>query len=233
MANSGDAMISPPDLGNDGPRFNGMPLSTLVMLAAGLAVLFGLLALVILTSRGDSEGPLPPICLPVTLNEAAGAVNSGLVSRVHVLTETGNAARGPLAVTLDLADGNCRELPKGVQGQDDFFRLVGVVTVYNQTRANEQQRVNILWEAQSNIPGDLLTMPTATPVPATETPAPPTEMPPTETPVPASATSVPPTATAVPPTATMVPPTATAVPPTATRVPPTATQVPASGTPAA
>ena len=230
MAKSNDAMISPPDLGNDGPRFNGMPLSAIIMLAAGLAVLGGLLALVVMTGRGDNESPLPPICLPVTLEEASSAVNGGLVSRVHVLTETGNAARGPLAVTLDLADGNCRELPKGVQGQDDFYRLVGVVTVFNQTRASEAQRVNVLWEAQSNIPGDLLMIPTETPLPPTETPIPPTATieAPTATAVPPTPTEVPPTETPIPPTATPEPPTATAVPPTETPLPPTEA---AAGTP--
>lgn len=216
----------------------GRPLSVYLVLAAGLAVLVGLLTLVVLTSRSD-DGPRPPICLPVTVVEAEAAVNAGGVERVNILTEQGKPEVGPLAVTLDLSDpagGNrCRELPKGVQGQDDFYRLIGVVTVYNQTRAGEQ-RIALIWEEQGDIPRELLTTPTATPEPtATATPAPTATPEPTAT---ATATATPepatptPTATASPtstrtPTATATPrPTATPAPTataTATAAPPTAT----------
>ncbi|MCC6313051.1 MAG: hypothetical protein IT337_03490 [Thermomicrobiales bacterium] len=196
----------------------GRPLSVYLVLAAGLVVLLGLLALVYVTGRGDSEGPKPPICLPVTLAEAEAAVNRGLVERVNVLTMRESPEIGPLAITLDLVGGNCRELPKGVRTQGDLYRLIGVVTVYNQTRAGEQ-RIALLWEEQADIPSDLLATPSPT---ASPTPTP------TATPIPTA--TAPATSTAIPtatpaPTATPVPPTATPAP-TATPRPPTATAAP-------
>jgi hypothetical protein len=236
-------------VGGRGARFGlpeGRPLSVYLVLAAGLGVLILLLALVVITSRND-DGPLPPICLPVTLAEAEDAVNAGGVERMHVLTESGNPEVGPLAVTLDLADaaeGNrCRELPKGVAEQDDFFRLIGVVTVYNQTRAGEQ-RIALVWEEQGDIPRELLATPTNTPAPtATPSPAPTATAtpPPTATPTPTATPA--PTATATPrpasPTPSPSPPPATPPPvptprPTATTAPAaTATPVRSTATPTA
>jgi len=228
-----DAQVSPPpDEGGRPSRLRrlggGRPLSVFGVLAAGLAVLAGLTLFLVISGRNQEEAPQPLICLPVTLQEAEAHVARGEVARIHVLTERDKPEVGPLAITLDLDDTTCRELPKGVQGQDEFFRLVGVVTVYNQTRAGEE-RINLLWEEQANIPSALLSTPTLTPAPTVT----PTPEPPTATPVPPTATPVPPTSTPVPPTATPVPPTATPVPPTATPKPAaTATPVPATATPA-
>ena len=220
-----------------GRGFGGRPLSVYLVLAAGLAVLVVLLALVVLTGRDDA-GPQPPICLPLTPEEAERGVNGGLVAQVNVLTEEGRPETGPLAVTFDLADGNCRELPKGVRAQPDFYRLIGLVTVYNQTRAGEQ-RIVLSWRQQGDIPADLLGTPppatatataeaTATGTPATA--ASPTPMAaPTSTPVPTAAAAASPV---LPPATPRPAPTATATA-TASAVPtrrpgsPAATPTPA------
>jgi hypothetical protein len=164
-----------------GRGFGGRPLSVYLVLAAGLAVLAVLLALVVLTGR-DDDGPQPPICLPVTPEEAERDVNGGLVAQVNVLTEEGRPETGPLAVTLDLGDDTCHELPKGVRAQPDLYRLIGLVTVYNQTRAGEQ-RIVLSWRQQGNIPADLLATPAPTvTAPATDFPAPTATAEPTPTP---------------------------------------------------
>lgn len=202
-------------VGRFGRALGERPLSVYGVLAAGLAVLAVLLALVILTGRGRDTGPQPPTCLPVTLREAEFDVNRGLVERVNVLTEQGKPETGPLAVSLFLADGDCRELPKGVHAQDQFYRLIGVVTVYNQTRAGEQ-RIGLTWEQQVGIPAELLATPTAT---ATETATPP----PTSTPEPTATVAAPasPPPSTAPPSPTPSPTaTATARPATPTAGPP-------------
>ena len=208
------------------PRLRMPPLSVLGVLVAGLLVLAGLLAVVIVTGRNKNPGPLPLTCLPVSLPEARASLQAGAISRLTVLTEQGKPQVGPLALSFDLADGNCRELPKGVQSQDELYRFIGEVTLWNELSAGEQ-RVRIVWEQQGNIPPQILA--TVTPVPTatvTATPVPPTAAPtateaPTATPAPTE-TPVPPTATPEP---TVPPqPTATAVPaePTAVPHPPTA-----------
>ena len=232
------------------PRLRMPPLSVLGVLVAGLLVLAGLLAVVIVTGRNKNPGPLPLTCLPVSLPEARASLQAGAISRLTVLTEQGKPQVGPLALSFDLADGNCRELPKGVQSQDELYRFIGEVTLWNELSAGEQ-RVRIVWEQQGNIPPQILA--TVTPVPTatvtatpTETPVPPTAVPtateaPTATPEP-TATPVPtatpaPTETPVPPTATPEPtvppqPTATAVPAATTAVPhPPAAKPPGTAAP--
>ena len=230
------------------PRLRMPPLSVLGVLVAGLLVLAGLLAVVIVTGRNKNPGPLPLTCLPVSLPEARASLQAGAISRLTVLTEQGKPQVGPLALSFDLADGNCRELPKGVQSQDELYRFIGEVTLWNELSAGEQ-RVRIVWEQQGNIPPQILAtvtpVPTATATP-TATPVPPTALPtatevPTATPEP-TATPVPtatpaPTETPVPPTATPEPtvppqPTATAVPAATTAVPhPPAAKPPGTAAP--
>jgi hypothetical protein len=217
------------------------PLSWYGVLLAGVGVLLALVAVVYITGRGDE--PPPITCLPVTLDEGEALVRGAEVDRISVLTQRGNPETGPLAVTLDLDNGSCRELPKGVAGQRDLYEAIGVVTVHNQSQSADN-RIRIVWEEQADIPKPLLATttpippPTATPTPIpTATPAPPptatpTPAPPTATPVPPTAT---PTPTPVPPTSTPTPapPTATPKPPTATPKPPTATPAPRTPTPRA
>jgi hypothetical protein len=204
--------------------FRGRPLSMYAILAAGVGVLAALFAVVIITGRGDE--PPPITCLPLSLAEGEALVRAGQVSRINVLTERGKPETGPLAVTLDLVSGSCRELPKGVSGQRDLYEAVGVVTVHNQSQSADN-RVRIVWEEQADIPALLLA--TQTPIPSPTPPPSPTPQP-TATPIPPTATPVPPTATPMPPTPTPVPPTATSVP-TATPIPPTATPRPPTPTP--
>ena len=209
----------------------GRPLSVVGILIAGLLVLIVLLAIVIITGRNDQTGPAPLTCLPVTLGEAEASVRGGVVTRVTVLTERGKPETGPLAVTLDLSDGNCRELPKGVTAQDELYRFVGEVTVYNQLAAGDQ-RIRLVWEQQGNIPPPLLATATATP---TVTPLPTSTPPPTETPIPtptpAPTVTPAPTYTPVPPTPTSTPPPPTATPRPAPTVPPTRPAPPPTSAP--
>ncbi|MFN8592826.1 MAG: hypothetical protein U0031_15305 [Thermomicrobiales bacterium] len=196
------------------------PLSMYIVLIAGIGVLAALVAVLIVTTRGDE--PPPITCLPITVDEGESLIRDGKVARMSVLTVRGRPETGPIAVSMDLQSGSCRELPKGVAGQRDLYEAVGVVTVHNQSQPADN-RIRIVWEEQDDIPQLLLATNTPTP-----TPAPPTSTP-TETP--------PPTATAEPPTTTPLPPTATAAPatptpaPTATPVPATRTPVPATAAP--
>ena len=202
--------------GRFAPRrlLGGRPLSMYGVLIAGIGVLAALFGILIVTTRGDE--PPPITCLPVTLEEGEALVRGGEVDRISVLTERGKPQTGPLAVTLDLNNGSCRELPKGVAAQRDLYVTVGVVTVHNQTQSADN-RVRIVWEEQANIPLPLLATNTPTPLP-------------TETPLP-TATPQPPTATPVPPTLTPEPPTPTPEPPTPTPEPPTPTPAPRPATP--
>jgi hypothetical protein len=226
--------------GDDAPgRFNprrylaSRPLSFYGTLIIGIGVLAALAAVIIVTGRGDEKPPIT--CLPVSLDEGEALVRAGKVERMSVLTESGKPETGPLAVTLNLASGSCRELPKGVGTQRDLYQAVGFVTVHNQSQPADT-RVRIVWEEQADIPLMLLSTNTPIPLPTstpTETPTPqptasPTPVPPTATPVPATPTPVPPTATPVPPTATSIPPTVTPTP-----APPAATSPPVAATPKA
>jgi hypothetical protein len=211
--------------GRFAPRrlIGGRPLSMYGVLIAGIGVLAALVGILIVTTRG--EEPPPITCLPVTLDEGEALVRGGEVDRISVLTERGKPQTGPLAVTLDLNNGSCRELPKGVAAQRDLYVAVGVVTVHNQTQPADN-RVRIIWEEQADIPLTLLATNTPTPHPtATQPPPTPTPVPPTPTPTPLTPTPEPPTSTPEPPTATPVPPTATPVPPTSTPLPSPATPV--------
>ncbi len=201
--------------GRFAPRrlLGGRPLSMYAVLIAGVGVLAALLGILIVTTRGDE--PPPITCLPVTLEEGESLVRAGEVGRINVLTERGKPQTGPIAVTLDLNNGSCRELPKGVAAQRDLYVAVGVVTVHNQTQPADN-RVRIVWEEQANIPLPLLATNTPTPLP-TNTPLP------TATPAPPTPTPIPPTPTPEPPTPTPEPPTPTPEPPTPTPEPPPAT----------
>jgi hypothetical protein len=192
----------------------GRPLSMYGVLFAGVAVLGILLAIFIISARGDE--PPPITCLPVSLPEGETLVRAGQVDRVSVLMERGKPETGPLAVTLDLDSGSCRELPKGVAGQRDLYEAIGVITVHNQSQSADN-RVRMVWEEQADIPSPLL---------ATNTPTPQPTATPTVTPISPTATPQPPTPTPVPPTATPEPPTPTPVPPTSTPEPPTPTPLP-------
>jgi hypothetical protein len=201
----------------------GRPLSMYGVAFAGVAVLVALLAVVIIQGRGDE--PPPITCLPLSPDEGEALVNDGQVQRINVLTESGKPETGPIAVTLDLNNGSCRELPKGVAQQRDLYVAIGVVTVRNQTQPSDN-RIRIVWEEQANIPPPLLATITPTPLPTltpTSTPIPTPTLVPTATPLP-TATPIPSTATPLP-TATP-PPTPTPVPPTSTPPPPTATPAP-------
>jgi hypothetical protein len=231
--------------GDDDPsRFNlrrffgSRPLSFYGMLVVGIGVLAALAAVIIVTGRGEEKPPIT--CLPVSLEEGEALVRGGQVERMSVLTESGKPETGPLAVTLNLASGSCRELPKGVAAQRDLYQAVGFVTVHNQSQPADN-RVRITWEEQADIPLMLLATNTPIPLPTstpTDTPTPqptasPTPVPATATPVPATPTPVPPTATPVSPTATPIPPTATPLPQAAAPKAPSPKVASASTTPAA
>lgn len=190
-------------------------LSVYGVLLAGVGVLAVLLGIIWATGRGDGPADKPD-CLTTTPDEALANINDGAVASMRVLTEQGRPERGPLLVTLDLNNGNCRRLPEGIAAQPELYQIIGYVTVFNQSRAGEQ-RINLDWNEESDPPA--LSLATATPTP-TVTPQPTDTPTPTETPVPP---------TAPPPTATVAP---TATPaPTATRPPPTATATPAPPSP--
>lgn len=195
----------------DGPRsqierlLGGRPLSVYGVLAAGVGVLVLLLAIVIITASGDDAGDEQPQCLNVVADDAQSAIEAGQVERITVVSDQDRPEAGPIAVSLNLTDGNCRQLPQGAVLQPELYRILGVAAYYNQSREGEE-RIRISSERQANVPAELLATATATP---TETAIP------TETAVP----TAPPA-----PSATMAPP-----PTTATSAPTT----PVAGSPAA
>jgi len=203
----------------------GRPLSVYGVLLAGVGVLVLLLAIVVITARGDDPGDGTFECLDVTLQEAESAIAHGDVERITVVSPTDKPETGPIKVSMRLNDGYCRQLPQGAVSQPDLYYIIGVVDYYNQSREGEQ-RISLRYERQPNIPKELLATatPTATALP-TVTPAP--TMTPAPTPVPPTRTPRPPTATPSPPPV----PTPTAIV-AATRPPPTRPAVtPPSPTP--
>lgn len=180
--------------------FGDQPLSVYGVLLAGVGVLAVLLAIIWATGRGDGPAAKPD-CLTTTPEEALAAIDDGAVAGMRVLTEQGRPERGPLLVTLDLNNGNCRRLPEGVAAQPELYQIIGYATVFNQSRAGEQ-RIGFDFSEESDIPA--LSLATATPTP-------------TVTPIPTNTPDPTPAATAAPATGTP-PPTAT-VAPTATPVP--------------
>lgn len=199
------------------------------ILLAGVGVLAVLLLIVYLTGRDTGSGQDAPVCLDIDQQEARQVIANGELARMTVLTEQDRPALGPVAVSLGLNDQSCRELPQGIGGQTDLNEIIGMVTVYNEVMAGEQ-RVQINWMAQSNIPAALLSSPTPTP---TMTPLPTATVPVTETPVPPTGTPEPPTATNQPALATPAPPRPTRTPALPTTIPVgAASPVPATRTPA-
>jgi hypothetical protein len=99
------------------------------------------------------------------------------VDRVEIYLDRQRPELGPSVIRLDLSDGTCRELPKGVDRVGQAYQIVGFIDVYNNTH---DQRVRIVYRRTDVLPELLVTStptPTITPMP-TETPAPgPTETP--------------------------------------------------------
>lgn len=197
-------------------------LQVYAILMAGVGVLAVLLLIIYLTGRDTGSGQDAPVCLDIDHQEARRVIANGELARMTVLTEQDRPDLGPIAVSLGLNDQSCRELPQGIGGQADLNEIIGMVTVYNEVMAGEQ-RVQINWRAQSNIPAALLSSPTPTP---TVTPLPTATVPVTETPVPLTETTVPATGTPAPATATTRPATATPAPPRPTRIPALPTTLP-------
>jgi hypothetical protein len=199
------------------------PLSVFGVLLIGGAVLLLLLVVVVATSLNPNE-PQRSTCLGIDLDDAEAAITNGQVRQVNIVTRQGDPETGPLAVTIDFNDQVCRRLPEGIAAQPDLYRIIGMITVYNQTFPGEQS-IAIRWEGQPDIPTELLMRPTITPTPL------PTVTPtaiPTATPAPSPTATATATAAASPTAA----PTRTPVPSTPVATP-RPTRVPASPTPIA
>ncbi|MDQ3411688.1 MAG: hypothetical protein M3509_06160, partial [Chloroflexota bacterium] len=178
-----------PPRGNRLQRLLGdRPLSVFGVLLAGGLVLVLLLIVVVATSLTPNE-PQRSTCLGIDLDEAETAITKGQVRQLNIVTPQDEPQTGPLAVTIDFTDQICRRLPEGIAAQPDLYRIIGRVTVYNQTFVGEQS-IAIRWENQPDIPAELFITPTITPTPL-PTPTPTTAPTATVTPSPA------PTATAI------------------------------------
>ncbi len=203
----------------------GRPLSVYGVLLAGVGVLVLLLAIVVITARGDDAGQGAFECLDVTLQEAEAAITHGDVERITVVSPTDKPETGPIKVSMRLNDGYCRQLPQGAVSQPDLYYIIGVVDYYNQSREGEQ-RISLRYERQPNIPKELLATatPTATALPTT-TPAPTATLAPTPTRTPRPPTPTPPPPT---PTPTVAAPRSTPVPTRAPVAPPSPTPRPSA-----
>lgn len=148
----------PPDRMRDylDRRIGGRPLMVYLVLFAGAAILFLLLAIVWISATGGGEGE-QPICLDIAKDDAISQVYAGSVKRVNVLIDDANPTLGPFALQLDMSDGSCRKLPEGIDNQSGMLEVLGAVEFSN-TIGDQRVRTNY---QRTQVPPEL--MQTATP----------------------------------------------------------------------
>lgn len=194
------------------------PLMVYLVLFAGAAVLLILLVIVWISATGG-DGEQRPTCFNIPVDEAEAAVLAGEVTRAEVTLDQDQPLQGLTKIVLYFRDGQCRELPEGADYRGDLYRILGVISIYNQA---SERPIRVRYVRQS-VPRELL---------ATSTPTP------TVTPTPSLTPTPSPTSTATPtaPPASPAPvnePTATATPtpsPVPTRTPTPTPLPPASPT---
>lgn len=187
-----DSSVSTTPSAKEGSR----PLAVYGVLVVGVATLLILLAIIYLSS-GDRDRPDQPTCINMTAAEAIDAVYNDRVTSLTLNYDAmGDPASGerygPVLAKLDFIDGQCGNLPQGVENLGQIFELIGVIEFFNET--TERSRIEITNEGSETLAESLYFTPTAIPTEtplATETPLP------TETP---AATEAPPLAPSIEPT---------------------------------
>jgi hypothetical protein len=168
--------------GNEG----GRPLAVYGVLGLGVATLLILLAIIYFSS-GDRDKPEQPTCVNITAIDTINAVHAGEVDKLTVNYDaTGDAATsdryGPVLAKVDFLNGQCGNLPQGVENLGQIYEVLGAIEFYNDT--TEHSQVEIKKEQSEWLADSLFWTPTAIP---TETPLP------TETPIATEAIASPPT----------------------------------------
>lgn len=159
---------------------SGRPKSVYAILFGGVALLVVLLVVIYLSS--DRSIPDAPICTSVTADYAQKAVLEGRIRGATLAyddaAEPPSAPNwGPVLMRLNYTDGQCAVLPQGIMHQQDLYRVIGTIQVYNDI--TENQKIEIKYDRATALDESLYHTPT--PVP-TNTPVPsPTPM---ETPTP-------------------------------------------------
>lgn len=195
-----------PDTPNppSGPgRLAGSPLGVYAILGLGVVTLLVLLGIIYFSSD-DRDRPERPICTNITAAEAEQAIYNDEVERLTVnYDETGDPKSGdrygPVVASLSYRNGQCANLPQGVQGVDAVYQVLGVIAFYNDTTENAQ--VEVVKEHNDALAESLYWTPTPLPTETpevTETPAvtetPPVLPPDAETPTPTEESSASPAA---------------------------------------
>ena len=158
--------------GNDG----GRPLAVYGVLGLGVATLLILLAIIYISS-GDRDKPEQPTCVNVSATDTINAVHAGEVDKLTVNYDaTGDPVSseryGPVLARIDFVNGQCGNLPQGVENLGQIYEVLGAIKFYNDT--TEHSQVEIKEERSEWLADSLFWTPTAIP---TETPLP------TETPI--------------------------------------------------
>ncbi|MEJ7839979.1 MAG: hypothetical protein WKF81_14290 [Thermomicrobiales bacterium] len=159
--------------GNEG----GRPLAVYGVLVVGVATLLILLA-VIYFSSGDRDRPDQPTCINMTSTEAIDAVYNDRVATLTLNYDamgdpTSGERYGPVLAKVDFVDGQCGNLPQGIENLGQVYELIGVIQFFNET--TERSRIEIRNEGSETLAESLYFTPTAIPTEtpiATETPLP-------------------------------------------------------------
>lgn len=121
------------------------PRSVYIVLGVGVASLLILLFVIYISS--DRSLPERPICSTVGAGAAEHAVLDGRVRSLTlayddtILLPT-DENWGPVLARIEYIDGQCANLPQGIEHQPEMFRLLGAITVYNDTTENQQVELN-------------------------------------------------------------------------------------------
>lgn len=158
--------------GNDG----GRPLAVYGVLGLGVATLLILLAIIYFSS-GDRDKPDQPTCVNITATDTIDAVYAQEVDKVTVNYDAAGDPQssdryGPVLAKVDFVNGQCGNLPQGVEHIGQIYEVLGAIEFYNDT--TELSQVEVKKEQSEWLADALYWTPTAEP---TETPLP------TETPI--------------------------------------------------
>ena len=160
----------------------GRPLAVYGVLGLGVATLLVLLAIIYFSSD-DRDNPEQPTCVNITAADTINAIYAGEVDRLTVNYDAAGDPHsgtryGPVLAKVNFTNGQCGNLPQGVESVGTIYQVLGAAQFFNDT--TEHSQVEIKKERADWLADTLFWTPTTVP---TETPLP-TETPiVTETPV--------------------------------------------------
>ncbi|HEU0166055.1 MAG TPA: hypothetical protein VFQ54_13490 [Thermomicrobiales bacterium] len=190
---------------------NGRPFSLYLVLGLGVAALLVLLAIIYFSSVNNNN-PEQPICTTIDPASAQQSVLQGDVKRVVVNYDKGVASAtdpswGPVLSRIDYTNGECGNLPQGIEQRNAITLVLGTIYLYNEITSEPQVEIKLagsnslspaLFETPTSAPTDT---PVPTPTSSVAAVTSPVVMTPTPT---APAAATPPSPTGTPePTATV------------------------------